>query len=151
MSDSSPSEDSPVGSQHTGRDYSEVPNGSGNDPSALVRCTSRQAGIVIRAMVEHIGPAGDTELTVNVKWPAGAFGTPQFAQASSNDRPGTKTQVPPNGPAAHSWEPGTLYGESDPAPAQEMRVEADSAGQTVRPAPVTVQPAKSESKESNSR
>jgi hypothetical protein len=37
-------------------------------------CPSREAGVVIRAFVDAYGPVGDTELSVNVKWPAASIG-----------------------------------------------------------------------------
>jgi hypothetical protein len=35
--------------------------------------TKREAGVVLRASVETNGPAGEVELTWNVKWPAAAL------------------------------------------------------------------------------
>jgi hypothetical protein len=51
------------------------PGGPGGEHGAVTTCcTTREAGVVVRASVEAFGPAGDTELTVNVKWPAAALG-----------------------------------------------------------------------------
>jgi len=38
--------------------------------------SSREAGVVVRATVESYGPVGETELQVNVKWPAGCNSSP---------------------------------------------------------------------------
>jgi hypothetical protein len=47
--------------------------------------SSREAGIVVRATVEAFGPVGDTELVVNVKWPAGSIGyVPATPGAAAN-------------------------------------------------------------------
>ena len=37
--------------------------------------STRVTGVVVRGFVEAFGPLGDTELTVNVKWPAGSVGS----------------------------------------------------------------------------
>lgn len=80
-------------------------------------CSARKAGVVIRATVEHMGLVGDTELTVNVKWPASTFCVqPGGKQATSPSRALEEQQVPGNGPQAANFD--TLYGEStDPKPA----------------------------------
>jgi hypothetical protein len=70
----------------------------------------RKAGVVIRATVEHMGLVGDTELTVNVKWPASTFCVPPCGKPATQAAPGQGTQqVPGNGPLADI---GTLYGPS---------------------------------------
>jgi hypothetical protein len=85
-------------------------------------CSSRQGTVVIRATVEHIGVAGDTEMTVTVKWPASTFCVQPIEPCSAPGGPGPKTpRVPANGPLGHNFDPGTLYGrlEQDIPPAGE--------------------------------
>lgn len=107
--------------------------GANSDPAQAsnelyVQRSSRQGTVVIRATVEHIGLAGDTEMTVTVKWPAATFCAQSCTQSPAEDTSvATTANVPLNGPAAKNFNPGTLYGEFelDPAPAQ---VEAASNG-----------------------
>jgi hypothetical protein len=101
-----------------GRDDS--PGGDGNLGSGETITTSsyaRKAGVVIRASVEHVGLVGDTELTVNVKWPASTFCVPPCKKpAPPCDQPPDSQNVPGNGPEAGNF--GILYGEAtaDPGP-----------------------------------
>ena len=111
-----PSDDSmkPVGSS-TGR--SDTSSGNSNSSQAgneaYVQRSSHRGTVVIRATVEHLGLAGDTEMTVTVKWPASTFCVQPGAESPVQDRPVAKSaNVPPNGPAAKNLEPGTLYGET---------------------------------------
>ena len=90
---------------------------SGGEHVASGHCSPQPAGVVIRATVEHIGLVGDTELTVNVKWPASIFCVhpgrkPPAPPCQASD----SQQVPGNGPEASNFQ--TLYGEAvaDPAP-----------------------------------
>ena len=90
----------------------EVGSGAGHGPWS--HGSRHPAGVVIRATVEHIGLAGDTELTVNVKWPASTFCVPPCKKPSG---PSSDSQdVPANGPDA-------LIAEAvaDPGPYQELR------------------------------
>jgi hypothetical protein len=74
---------------------------------------SHTGTVMIRATVEHLGLAGDTEMTVTVKWPASTFCVQPGAESPVQDQPVAKSaNVPPNGPAAKNLEPGTLYGET---------------------------------------
>ena len=89
-------------------------NPSGESHETSTRCSSRQGTVVIRATVEHIGLAGDTEMTVTVKWPASTFCAPPCAQSPVSGGPGPKTpRVPANGPVGHNFAPGMLHGQSD--------------------------------------
>lgn len=100
-----------------GRDNEQGGEGRSSSGGAISsQCSMPKAGVVIRATVEHIGLAGETELTVNVKWPASTFcvqpGGKQAASASLTQEP---LDVPGNGPQSNF---DTLYGESvvDPQP-----------------------------------
>jgi hypothetical protein len=113
---------------------SDSPNGNSDlrraSNEAHIEHSSRQGTVVIRATVEHIGLAGDTEMTVTVKWPASTFCVQPCAQSPAQGTPVAKpANVPPNGPAAKSFEPGTLYGDSNsdpnPAPFQAASQEAE--------------------------
>jgi hypothetical protein len=44
-------------------------------PSVVVTRSAGESTVVLRATVEHYGAAGDTELTLTVKWPAGSIST----------------------------------------------------------------------------
>jgi hypothetical protein len=63
--------------------------------------SSRETGVVVRATVESFGPVGDTELTVNVKWPAGSAGV---------QRIGAVKQSSPGGEPAKPSSDGGLEG-----------------------------------------
>ena len=43
------------------------------------------AGVVLRATVETFGPAGDAELNLTVRWPAGVLAAAQTADVRSDD------------------------------------------------------------------
>lgn len=143
-----PSGPSPTGG-HTGRSNSPSDNSNQNagTQQASVYCSSRQASVVIRATVEHIGLVGDTEMTVNVKWPASTFCCPPCTHSPA---PGgtisNKTQVPGNGPEAHTLKTGLLQGESDsdPSPLQSATAEPKSM-------PSTGETAEKEASESNTQ
>lgn len=102
----------PVG--HVGRpdaaDADERQPPAGGDVS--VQHSSRKGTVMIRATVEHVGLAGDTEMTVIVKWPASTFEGQPCAQSPL---PGPAVAITPitplNGPAAKNYGPGPLYGE----------------------------------------
>ena len=92
----------------------DVPQGDGppdGDQDAPTRCLPPRAGVVIHATVEHIGLVGDTDLSVNVKWPASTFCV-QAGQkpAASADRQSNLQVAPQHGPDAPISQP--LYGES---------------------------------------
>jgi hypothetical protein len=111
----------PVG-PGVGRSDTSGANGNPSGPSneISVKRSSHQGTVVIRATVEHIGLAGDTEMTVTVKWPAATFCAQPCDQSSAQGSATPKSaNVPPNGPAAKNFEPGVLYGslDQDPAPA----------------------------------
>lgn len=110
-----PPEHSPVTTTQ-GRSDSPNVNLNGSSQVSAVHY-SRQGGVVIRATVEHIGLVGDTEMTVNVKWPASSFCAPQCAQSPA---PGgqvpMRNHAPANGPEAHNWNPGVLFGIADTGP-----------------------------------
>ena len=86
---------------HGGRDEGGE---AGNTPvgaPAAYHSAPHKAGVVIRASVEHVGLAGETELTVNVKWPASAFCVPACAKpATASDATGDARNVPANAPPA---------------------------------------------------
>jgi hypothetical protein len=96
---------------------SEDNSAGGYAPSG--HCSPRKAGVVIRASVEHVGLVGDTELTVNVKWPASAFCVQSCGKPAVPSGPlPCPQQVPSNGPEANNF--GTLYGEeANPTPEAE--------------------------------
>jgi len=48
---------------------------------------SRETGVVVRATVESYGPVGETELQVNVKWPAGCNSAPVVEPVKRTTRP----------------------------------------------------------------
>jgi hypothetical protein len=52
--------------------------------------SSRESGVVVRATVESYGPVGETELQVNIKWPAGCNSAPIV-------EPVKRTLKPPGG------------------------------------------------------
>jgi hypothetical protein len=77
------------------------------------------ASVVIRATVEHVGLVGDTELTVNVKWPASIFCVQPYGKPAAPSGQASDSQnVPANGPdAGNVGNFDRLYGEAtDPAP-----------------------------------
>ena len=62
-------------------------------------CSSHQGSVIIRATVEHVGVVGDTEMTVNVKWPASSFCAPCCEdQSSSGEQDSQAVQGTGNGP-----------------------------------------------------
>jgi hypothetical protein len=79
----------------------------------------RNAGVIIRASVEHVGLVGDTELTVNVKWPASTFCVQPAKPVVVAGQAQHPQQVPGNGPQAGNFE--TLYGEADANLAPEIK------------------------------
>ena len=80
----------------------DVTSGGGHDASSSYSPT--QAGVVIRATVEHIGGVGDTELWVNVKWPASTFCVQADKKpAASADQVSDSQFVPGNGPDSMLW------------------------------------------------
>lgn len=86
---------------HVGRpDGDDAGNAKAGAPAAS-HSAPHQAGVVIRASVEHVGLAGETELTVNVKWPASAFCAPSCSKpAKTSDAAGDSRNVPANAPPA---------------------------------------------------
>lgn len=89
----------------TGRGDGQSDDGdAGGESAASSHCSPRRAGVVIRATVEHIGLAGETELTVNVKWPTATF-CAQPCEKVSGHAPKTEApeQVPGNGPLAPNF------------------------------------------------
>jgi hypothetical protein len=110
-------EDKPVGTVGRGDDQGGEGTHTAGEAVSSHR-SPRKAGVVIRATIEHVGLVGDTELTVNVKWPASTFcvqpdGKPAAPASQAQD----SQQVPGNGPLASNF--NTLYGEAtaDPKPA----------------------------------
>ena len=90
---------------------SDGTSAGGHDASSS--CSPPRAGVVIHATVEHIGVVGDTELCVNVKWPASAFCVQTHKQpAASADQGSDSPFVPENGPDS------LIFGEAaaDPGP-----------------------------------
>ena len=76
-------------------------------------CSPQPATVLIRATVEHIGLIGDTELTVNVKWPASIFCVQPCGKPAAPAAQGSDTQhVPGNGPEASNFV--TVFGEAVP-------------------------------------
>jgi hypothetical protein len=111
---------------------SDGTSGGGHDSSAS--CSPPRAGVVIHATVEHIGPGGDTELSVNVKWPASAFCRPAGKKpAASADQVSGSQFVPENGPDATLWaeasaDPGPFAGSKGEAKPTGSKWEAEDAG-----------------------
>ena len=147
----------PVGS--VGRPDATARNGNPSIASneATVQQSSRQGTVVIRATVEHIGLAGDTEMTVTVRWPAASFCVdPSTQPAVSDGPPARATVVPQNGPLGKNLEPPVLYGslDQDPVPAggeAAARSKEKIAGETVAPQSSPVPAAKSRAGASGSR
>jgi hypothetical protein len=81
------------------------------DGAAAGHYSPRKAGVVIRATVEHMGLVGDTELTVNVKWPASTFCVTQYGKPHVPPPPPDLQQVPDNSPLAKRFD--ALAGEAD--------------------------------------
>ena len=111
-----PNQDMPDGTTndpqtHVGRDDQQSSDSS-TASARTTHYTARTAGVVIRATVEHVGLVGETEMTVNVKWPASTFcaqpcGKPAAPASKASDSP----QVPGNGPMAQNF--GTpLFGDA---------------------------------------
>ena len=101
---------------------------------ATVQYTSRQGSVIIRATVEHIGVVGDTEMTVNVKWPASSFCAPSCEDTvRSGGQDSDVAVVPQNGPGAY------ILNASAPdksAPAESEKLQGtDSTGSTEYPSP----------------
>jgi hypothetical protein len=132
----------------TGRGDGEGDSGNvGGDGGSSAQYSSRKAGVVIRATVEHMGLVGDTELTVNVRWPASTFCVPSCGKPAGAAGPTTDTQrVPANGPLADF---GPIYGPSaDPGPAintataaaaKSAAAAADTSGTASAGVPATAQ------------
>ena len=88
-------------------------------------CTTPEAGIVVRASVEAIGPAGDAELTVNVKWPAASLGSvPRTCGASQSTQatpsvkilqPGSPTRLLARKPPALPTDASAKHAQEKPA------------------------------------
>lgn len=120
-------QDKPTGSGGRG-DGQGSEDGFGGDNLGSNHCSPRKAGVVIRAFVEHVGLVGDTELTVNVKWPSSTFCAQPCAKPPTPPTPAQDTQlVPGNGPLAGI---GALYGEAvvDPIPADTPDHPAEKKG-----------------------
>ncbi|WP_128915464.1 hypothetical protein [Granulicella sibirica] len=85
-----------------------------DDPSVCV--SPGRAGVVIRAYVEHVGVVGETELTVNVKWPATAFCVKPAPYPP--DIPPNPQITPGNGPQSQAPDFDVIFGErsADPSP-----------------------------------
>jgi len=78
-------------------------------------CTTRQAGVVIHASVEAFGPAGDTELSVNVKWPAASLGSaPCTCTADENTEAHQSAAAPSSVDAEHQGSPTRLIVRKPP-------------------------------------
>ena len=76
----------------------QQPGGNG----VTTQCTSRRGTVIIRASVEHIGLAGDTEMTVNVKWPASSFCVPVCADTPTSGGQDSQTvRGTGNGPGSY--------------------------------------------------
>jgi hypothetical protein len=85
--------------RNDGSDSSD-PKQSGNVTTQ--HYTAHQGSVVIRATVEHIGVVGDTEMTINVRWPASSFCTPCRDETSTGVGQGSAEEtVPKNGPGAY--------------------------------------------------
>ena len=86
---------------HVGRDDGGDAGTTTAGGPAIYHSAPHKAGVVIRASVEHVCLAGDTELTVNVKWPASAFCVPLCTKpAKTSDAAGDARNVPANSPSA---------------------------------------------------
>jgi len=110
-------EQKPVGTVGRGDDQIGEATHTGGE-AIPNHCSPRKASVVVRATIEHVGLVGDTELTVNVKWPASTFCVqPDGKPAAPAIQPQDSQQVPGNGPLASNF--NTLYGEAiaDPKPA----------------------------------
>jgi hypothetical protein len=131
----------PVG-PGVGRSDTSGGNGNPTGPSneVSVQRSSHQGTVVIRATVEHIGLAGDTEMTVTVKWPAATFCAQPCNPSSAQDSAISKSaNVPLNGPAAKNFAPGVLYGslDQDPPPARNETVEQIKEKNAIEQAAIT--------------
>jgi hypothetical protein len=106
----------PIGDLGRGDQGTAGPGASqhGGSGTALSYTARPNAGVVIRATVEHIGVAGDTELTVNVKWPASTFSVQPSANSDAQPPDEPAQLVPSNGPSANNFD--LLFGESGPDP-----------------------------------
>jgi hypothetical protein len=102
-----------------GREGDHSGDSSSGSSAQSSGCSPRNAGVIIRAYIEHVGVVGDAELTVNVKWPASSFCVQPCTKPDASTPRGDSQQVPANGPQASNF--GLLYGEAvaDPAPAGE--------------------------------
>ena len=77
--------------------------GKNTDDMRELSITSGAAGVVLRATVETVGPAGDAELHFTVKWPAAALAAaaiqqPSRGESSDYDEEGnirTPASIPP--------------------------------------------------------
>jgi hypothetical protein len=96
-------EQDPTKTQGRGRNYG---TGEGAQQSGgnvfTTNCTSRSGAVIIRATVEHIGLAGDTEMTVSVKWPASSFCAPACAdEPPSGSQDSDAVRGTGNGPGSY--------------------------------------------------
>lgn len=72
--------------------------GAGEGQGVFGTASSREAGIVVRASVEAFGPVGDTDLTVNVKWPAASIGYgPCPPETTVSNTEGSGIRLAPDG------------------------------------------------------
>ena len=77
----------------------QVNQNAGPHEASVDGCT-RQATVVIRATIEHIGLVGETDMQVNVKWPASTFCAPPCEHPASVAPTVNETGLPLNGPGA---------------------------------------------------
>jgi hypothetical protein len=83
----------------SGSPSAQVNRNAGSHEASAYGCT-RQASVVIHATIEHIGLVGETEMQVNVKWPASTFCAPPCERPASVAPTVNETGLPPNGPGA---------------------------------------------------
>jgi hypothetical protein len=126
-----PAPRSPTGGTQ-GRSSSTIGNGNRNSgpQEASASCCSRQASVVIRATVEHIGLVGDTEMQVTVKWPASTFCAPPCEHPVSEGSSANETNVPANSPEAPLSLAGVVYADSHLASAQKDQVKGSTTARS---------------------
>jgi hypothetical protein len=103
--------------------------------------STRVAGVVLRGFVEAYGPLGDTELTLNVKWPAGSIGPlpgGSSAYASSTPAPVIRS-TPFSGPQKIlARRPPALSEESLPSEERNRAREGTPAKKAAKRVPARI-------------
>jgi hypothetical protein len=74
-----------LGHQSSGHQSSGHQSSGHDTEETNYQLSAGTAGVVLRATVETFGPAGEAELNLTVKWPAGVLAAAQTADVGSND------------------------------------------------------------------